>query len=83
VTAGIEQLSCQELVELVTNYLERALPEGERASFEDHIQRCTGCHEYVEQMRATIQLTGSLSPADVSSEAERTLIAAFRNWKAG
>ena len=82
-TAGAEQLSCQELVELVTNYLEGALPEGERASFEDHIQRCTGCLEYVEQMRATIQLTGSLSPADVSPEAERTLIDAFRNWKAG
>jgi predicted anti-sigma-YlaC factor YlaD len=81
VTAGVEQLSCQELVELVTNYLEGALSEVERVSFEDHIQRCEGCREYVEQMRATIRLTGSLSSADVSPDAERTLIAAFRDWK--
>jgi anti-sigma factor RsiW len=83
VSASIEQLSCQELVELVTDYLEGALPDGERDSFEHHIQGCTGCHEYVLQMRETIELTGSLTAADISPEAEAALLAAFRDWKSG
>ena len=80
-SVSIEPLSCQELVELVTNYLEGALPQDERASFEHHIERCTGCHEYVRQMRQTIEVTGRLTPADVSLEAEAALLAAFRDWK--
>jgi anti-sigma factor RsiW len=81
VNASIEQLSCQELVELVTDYLEGALPERERDSFEHHIQGCKGCHEYVGQMRQTIEFTGSLTRADISSEAEAALLSAFRDWK--
>jgi anti-sigma factor RsiW len=80
VSTSIQQLSCQELVELVTDYLEGALPEAERASFEHHIEGCTGCHEYVRQMRETLELTGSLTPADISPEAEAVLLAAFRDW---
>jgi anti-sigma factor RsiW len=81
VSATIEQLSCQELVELVTDYLEGALPQRERASFEHHIEGCRGCREYVRQMHQTIELTGSLKPADVSPDAEAALLAAFRDWK--
>jgi anti-sigma factor RsiW len=80
VSTSIEQLSCQELVELVTDYLEGALPEAERASFEHHIEGCRGCHEYVRQMRQTIELTGSLTAADISPAAEAVLLAAFRDW---
>jgi anti-sigma factor RsiW len=83
VSVSIEPLSCQELVELVTTYLERALPEDERVSFDHHIEGCAGCHEYVRQMRQTIELTGRLTPADVSPEAEAALLAAFRDWKSG
>jgi len=81
VSASIEQLSCRELVELVTDYLEGALPERERASFEHHIETCMGCHEYVRQMRTTIELTGRLTTSDVSPEAEAKLLTVFRNWK--
>jgi len=81
VSVSIEPLSCQELVELVTTYLEGVLPEDERVSFDHHIEGCTGCHEYVRQMRQTIELTGRLTPADVSPEAEAALLAAFRDWK--
>ena len=80
-STSIEQLSCQELVELVTDYLEGALPDRERHSFEHHIEGCTGCHEYVRQMRETIELTGQLTPADLSPEAEAALLAVFRDWK--
>ena len=80
-TETVEQLSCQELVELVTDYLEGALPAEQRARFEAHLEPCRGCTEYVEQMRATIELVGRLTPEDVSSEAEAALLGVFRDWK--
>ena len=78
----IEQLSCQELVELVTDYLEGALPADERERFEQHVAGCTGCNEYLAQMRRTIELTGTLSPAALTAEVEQALLEAFRSWKA-
>ena len=76
-----EELSCQELVELVTNYVDGILSPAERASFDHHLEGCTGCREYVEQMRSTIEVTGRLTPADVSPEMEEKLLTVFRNWK--
>lgn len=76
-----EALSCQELVELVTDYLEGALDPEERARFQQHLAECGNCQIYLEQMRATIELTGSLQPESVSPEAEEALLKAFRNWK--
>ena len=76
-----DELSCQELVELVTDYLEGALPKELHTRFDEHIAHCTGCSTYVEQMRLTIAATGSLTLESISPEAERTLLAAFRDWK--
>jgi predicted anti-sigma-YlaC factor YlaD len=83
VTNDLVQLSCQELVELVTDYLEGVLPGEERARFEEHIGPCSGCREYVEQMRTTIELVGRLEPAALDPEAERALLRAFRGWRGG
>jgi anti-sigma factor RsiW len=82
VTDQIEQLSCQELVELVTDYLEGALPDEERIRLERHLQTCDGCRDYVEQMRTTISLTGEARPAALTPEVEEALLASFRDWKA-
>ena len=79
----VEQLSCQELVELVTDYLEGVLPEVERERFDAHLATCDGCRTYVEQMRATLRVTGELTPASMSPEAETSLLKAFRAWRAG
>lgn len=76
-----EELSCRELVELVTDYLEGALPAELCDRFDEHIAHCTGCHTYLEQMRATIRATGMLAPESLSPEAESTLLDAFRGWK--
>ncbi len=82
-TVYAEQLSCQELVELVTDYLEGALSEEETARFESHIGRCDGCNVYLEQVRQTIVMTGRLSEDALTPEAERALLDAFRGWHAG
>lgn len=76
-----EALSCQELVELVTNYLEGALDSAERARFQHHLDECGNCQIYLDQMRATIELTGSLRPDSIPPEAEEALLNAFRDWK--
>jgi anti-sigma factor RsiW len=75
------QLSCQELVELVTDYFEGALPLGEHARFEAHVERCQGCGVYLEQMRVTIDLLGQLPAAGLPDGAERELLEAFRGWR--
>jgi anti-sigma factor RsiW len=80
-SVDVEQLSCQELVELVTDYLEGTLSAADRLLFEDHIARCTGCSGYLEQMRQTIVLSGRLVPEDLSAEAEGALLEAFRSWR--
>jgi anti-sigma factor RsiW len=76
-------ISCQELVELVTDYLEGALTDEDRGRFEAHIAACHACTTYVEQMRRTIALTGKVTTESLSPAAERELLAAFRSWKAG
>jgi hypothetical protein len=74
-------LTCRELVELVTDYFEDALPPAEHARFENHVAGCGGCAAYLEQMRETIDLVGRLTENDVPPNAERELLAAFRDWK--
>jgi anti-sigma factor RsiW len=76
-------LSCRELVELITDYLEGALAPADAARFEGHLDGCDGCHAYVEQMRQTIAGLGHLPPESLSPEAERELLAAFREWRSG
>jgi len=76
-----EELSCQELVELVTDYLEGVLPSELHERFERHIAHCSGCQAYLQQMHATIRATGTLSVDSLSPEAERALLDAFRGWR--
>jgi anti-sigma factor RsiW len=76
----MEELSCQELVELVTEYFEGAMAPEERARFDAHVADCPGCEIYLDQMRATIALAGA--SADLEQRPETTaLVEAFRGWK--
>ena len=77
----VEQLSCRELVELVTDYLEGALAADERARFDEHIGKCHGCGVYLEQMRQTIVVLGRLPEDTLAPEAERELLEAFHGWR--
>lgn len=73
-------LTCRELVELVTDYFDGALSEEDRRRFELHLADCDGCHAYIEQMRRTLETLGTLEPEHLTPDAERELLALFRNW---
>jgi anti-sigma factor RsiW len=76
-----DDLQCQELVELVTDYLEDRLPRTIRVRFEAHVAQCSGCHTYLDQMRQTIRALGRLPTESIQPEARDTLLAVFRDWK--
>ena len=77
----VEHITCQEVVELVTDYLERALPSDEATLFEQHLNFCDGCIVYVEQMRSTVASVGRVREEDVPPEAKDRLMTAFREWR--
>jgi hypothetical protein len=74
-------LTCQELVELVTDYLEGALPQSDRLDFERHLVWCSWCRDYVDQVRMTIELTGVPEDTEPPFPLREQLLDAFRDWK--
>ena len=75
------ELTCKGLVELVTDYLEDALPHADRVRFDEHLATCPYCMIYVDQMRQTIRGLGQLPDGSISSEALETLLEHFRRWR--
>jgi anti-sigma factor RsiW len=73
---------CEEMVELITDYLEGALSRSQRRRFEAHIANCEHCAEYLEQMRATIRLTGRLPAEALTPQMSEELGALWRSWRA-
>ncbi len=73
-------LTCKELVELITGYLEGSLRGRRRRRFESHLAACDGCTRYVAQMEATIRATGTLTEEQVTGDQKTVLLTAFRDW---
>jgi anti-sigma factor RsiW len=73
-------LTCREVIDLLTDYVEDALPAQERRRVEAHIASCDGCTTYLEQVRETIRLTGMLTEEQIPDEQKQQLLAAFRDW---
>lgn len=78
---GQTHLSCKEVVELVSDYLEGVRPAADVARFEAHIVMCAGCAAYLDQMRAMIRLVGELPEDSVPGSTWDALLDAFRDWK--
>ena len=74
-------LVCQQVVELVTDYLEGTLGRAARRRLEAHLAGCPHCTEYLAQMRATIGLTGRLTPEDLTPRMREDLVEVFRRWQ--
>ena len=78
---GIVDLTCKEIVELVGDYLAGVMPPDDRVVFEQHVHACTWCLTYLDQMRSTQALTGSLREEVVPDATKARLLDAFRQRK--
>ncbi len=76
-----DKLVCQQVVELVTDYLEDTLPRSERKRFEYHLRHCPNCTNYLEQMRLTITATGTLGAEDLPPQALEEFTELFHRWR--
>ena len=76
-------LTCKELVELITDYLENALPVPDRIRFENHLAECKDCTTYLRQMEQTIYLVGHLTEDPIVPANRNELLKLFRDWKNG
>ena len=74
-------LSCQELVELVTDYLEGELDDGTARRFDEHLAVCPGCQTYLDQMRETASRLGTIPVETLSEEMQAALLSAFRDFR--
>jgi anti-sigma factor RsiW len=79
--ANPNDMSCKELVELVTEYLEGALSPADQRRFELHMSKCEGCKLYIDQIRLTIKAAGQLTEDSINPAVKDELLAAFRDWK--
>ena len=78
--ALVKDINCQRAVSLVGDYLEGGLSRRDRRRLERHLAVCAACDAYLEQMRATIVLSGTVTPDDLSDEALAALMVVYDNF---
>jgi predicted anti-sigma-YlaC factor YlaD len=74
-------LTCQEVIELLSSYIEGGLTVEDRRRVDEHLSLCDGCTTYLEQMRETIRLSGMVTEEQVPEDEKTALLAAFRDWR--
>ena len=77
------EFTCQEFVELVTEYLEDRLDTESRDRFDQHVAACPGCARYLDQIRESTRALGHVTLDTISTTARDQLMDAFRSWRAG
>ena len=73
--------TCNQVVELATDYVEGALPPELVEPFEMHLNFCDGCFSFIEQIRTTAELGGRMTEEQIPEETKAKLLAAFRDWQ--
>jgi anti-sigma factor RsiW len=74
-------MDCNELVELVTAYLDGSLDPDTRARFDLHLLDCDGCENYLQQFRATVGTLNKIDDDAIDPTLREGLLNAFRDWK--
>lgn len=76
-----EEMTCRELVNVITDFLEGRLPQADRERFEAHLLECPYCQNYLDQMRETILTLGALREESLSPQTRASLLESFRDWR--
>jgi anti-sigma factor (TIGR02949 family) len=74
-------MTCRQVVELMTDYLEGALSSADRARFEEHIAGCDGCRAYLAQLSTTRRVLRKLADEPIPPDLQSELMKAFKTWK--
>ena len=74
-------MTCRQVVELMTDYLEGNLPARDRALFEEHIAGCDGCRAYLAQLATTRKVLRKLADEPIPTDLQAELLKAFQSWK--
>ena len=74
------QIICRDLLELISGYLDDALPADVHAAIEQHVSGCDGCTAVLEEFRITIAMTGTLTEEQITRAQRDTMLGAFRDW---
>jgi predicted anti-sigma-YlaC factor YlaD len=77
----IKDITCHQAVALVSDYLEGSLSRRDRRRLERHLKDCDACSAYLDQMRVTIALSGSVGPDDLSPDALSRLVDVFEQYQ--
>jgi anti-sigma factor RsiW len=81
VSIHVEHVTCQQFVDILTDYLEGVVDPRLRADIERHIVICRGCANYAEQMRSTIDILARAAGEDASGDGSGELVGLFRRWR--
>lgn len=76
-----EEMNCDELVELVSGYLDDELDARHRARFDAHLLDCEGCRNYLEQFRETVRALGRVAGSELDPAFRDKLLTALRGWQ--
>jgi predicted anti-sigma-YlaC factor YlaD len=76
-----QAMTCQEVIELLSTYIEGGLTADDHRRVDEHLALCDGCTTYLEQMRETIRLSGMVTEEQVPEDEKTALLAAFRDWR--
>lgn len=74
-------MTCHEVIELLSDYIEGALSTDDRRRVDEHLARCDGCETYLDQMRESIRLVGMVPEDEVPDHQKTALLSAFRDWR--
>jgi anti-sigma factor RsiW len=78
---GIDAMDCNELVELVTAYLDGSLDLDTRARFDMHLVDCDGCANYLQQFRTTVETVGKIRDEELDPAFRNRLLDAFKDFR--
>jgi anti-sigma factor RsiW len=74
-------MACRELVKVISAYLDGTLPASDRRRFDEHLEECPYCVNYLDQMRETIAALGDLTPESIAPERRQEIVQAFADWR--
>ena len=79
---GVKDIVCQQAVELMSDFLDGSLPRRQRRRLERHLRACDACTAYLEQIQATVAVTGTVGPDDLDPQTLEGLVDLFRRYQA-